>query len=103
MAVEQYTEKAQQAIAAAQSMARERDQQIIEPQHLLAALLSAREGIVVPLLEKAGANIAALGQAATDAVGRLPVVRGGAGQHLGQLTREVLETAGREAERMGDE
>lgn len=32
MAVEQYTEKAQQAIAAAQSMARERDQQIIEPQ-----------------------------------------------------------------------
>ncbi len=103
MAVDQYTTKSQEALAGAQSLAREREQQIIEPQHLLVALLDAREGIVGPLLEKAGADVASLHAVAQGSIDRLPVVRGASQQHLGQALRQVLEHAGAEAERLGDE
>ncbi len=103
MAVDQYTVRAQEAIAAAQTLAQEREQQIIEPAHLLVALLDAREGIVAPLLERAGAEITALRAEAVTAVERLPVVRGASQQHISQSMRDVLKRAGREAERLGDE
>ncbi len=103
MAVEQYTVRAQEAIAAAQTSAEARQQQIIEPAHLLVALLDAREGIVEPLLDKAGADVAALRTAANAAVDRLPVVRGASQQHASAAFRDVVNYAGREAERLGDE
>jgi ATP-dependent Clp protease ATP-binding subunit ClpB len=103
MAVDQYTVRAQEAIAAAQALAQEREQQIIEPAHLLVSLLDAREGIVAPLLERAGAEITALRAEALTAVERLPVVRGASQQHISQSMRDVLKRAGREAERLGDE
>ncbi len=103
MAVEQYTQKAQEAIAQAQRSAEERGQQIIEPAHLALALLEAREGIVGPLLDRAGADTAALRTQIQGEVDRLPVVRGASQRHLSQSMRGVLEHAGREAERLGDE
>ena len=103
MAVEQYTVRAQEAIAAAQTSAEAREQQIIEPAHLLVALLDARGGIVEPLLDKAGADVVALRTAANAAVDRLPVVRGASQQHASAAFRDVVNNAGREAERLGDE
>ena len=103
MAVEQYTVRAQEAIAAAQKSAESREQQIIEPAHLLVALLDAREGIVEPLLDKAGADTTALRVAADALVERLPVVRGASQQHASPAFRNVVNHAGREAERLGDE
>jgi ATP-dependent Clp protease ATP-binding subunit ClpB len=103
MAVDQYTVRAQEAIAAAQALAQEREQQIIEPAHLLAALLDAHEGIVTPLLEAAGADTTALRAEAVAATERLPVVRGASQQHISQVMRDVLKRAGREAERLNDE
>ncbi len=104
MAVEQYTVKAQEAIAGAQSLAQAREQQIVEPAHLLVALLDAREGIVGPLLERAGvADLDALRANAQAAVERLPVVRGASQQHVSAGLRDVLLRAGKEAERLGDE
>ncbi len=103
MAVEQYTVRAQEAIAAAQKSAESRQQQIIEPAHLLVALLDAREGIVEPLLDKAGADTTALRVAADALVERLPVVRGASQQHASPAFRDVVNRAGSEAERLGDE
>jgi len=103
VAVDQYTVRAQEAIAAAQALAQEREQQIIEPAHLLVALLNAREGIVSPLLERAGADVTALRAEALAAVERLPVVRGASQQHISQSMRDVLKRAGRDAERLNDE
>jgi ATP-dependent Clp protease ATP-binding subunit ClpB len=103
MAIDQYTVRAQEAIAGAQTLAQRREQQIIEPAHLLVALLDAREGIVGPLLEKAGADLTALRSTANAVVDRLPVVRGAGQQHASSAFRDVLQHAGREAERLGDE
>ncbi|HJZ62208.1 MAG TPA: ATP-dependent chaperone ClpB [Miltoncostaeaceae bacterium] len=103
MPIDQYTVKAQEALAAAQAAAESRDQQVIEPEHLLAALLDQPEGVVGPVLERAGADAARLKADADAAVARRPVVRGASQRTISQELRDVLVAAGAEAERLGDE
>ena len=54
MRMDKLTTKFQQALADAQSLAVGRDNQYIEPVHLMAALLDQQGGTARPLLEKAG-------------------------------------------------
>ena len=54
MRLDKLTVKSQEAIARAQSIARERQHQGIGPAHMLAALLEQKEGVVAPVLEKLG-------------------------------------------------
>ncbi|HEV8439881.1 MAG TPA: Clp protease N-terminal domain-containing protein, partial [Methylomirabilota bacterium] len=56
MRLDKFTVKAQEALQAAQSLADQRDHQAVEPEHLLAALVQQREGVVGPLLGKLGAR-----------------------------------------------
>ncbi len=104
MAVDKPTERAQEALAGAVRQAQDRNNQLVEPEHLLLALLAQREGIVGPLLEKAGAGIDAIGAAVEREVAKRPQVRGAEGnEQLSPAFRRVLRRAGDEAERMGDE
>ncbi|MGD9695983.1 MAG: ATP-dependent chaperone ClpB [Thermoleophilia bacterium] len=104
MAIDTPTERAQEAIAASARIAEERGNQIIEPEHLLAALLDAREGIVEPVLQRAGADTAALRAAARAAVERRPQVTGAnSAPQLSPAYRAVLRRAGQEAERLNDQ
>ncbi|MCC6829728.1 MAG: ATP-dependent chaperone ClpB [Thermoleophilia bacterium] len=104
MAVDKPTERAQEALAGAVRAAQDRNHQLVEPEHLLLALLAQREGIVEPLIEKAGANIDAIRAAAERQVAKRPEVRGAEGnEQLSPAFRRVLRRAGDEAERMGDE
>ncbi|MBM2841031.1 MAG: clpB [Bacteroidetes bacterium] len=52
-----FTIKSQEAVQNAQEIASSYGNQLIEPEHLLAALIQDSEGIVVPILQKVGANI----------------------------------------------
>jgi ATP-dependent Clp protease ATP-binding subunit ClpB len=74
MRLDKLTIKAQEALAAAQGIAEENGSQIVEPLHLLKALLDQAEGIVRPILGKVGADVAGLGTQVDDAVKRLPPV-----------------------------
>ncbi len=104
MAVDRPTEKAREAIEASARIAGEYGNQIVEPEHLLLALLDAREGVVEPLLTRAGADPTLLRRAVVEAVERRPKVSGaGLGAQLSNAFRSVLAAAGREAEAMGDE
>ncbi|MFN8110754.1 MAG: Clp protease N-terminal domain-containing protein, partial [Thermoleophilia bacterium] len=104
MAVDRPTERAQQAIAGALRLAADRHQQQVEPEHLLLALLAEREGIVNPLLEKAGADLARVAAEADRAAARRPEVRGAdVDQQVSPALRRVLRRAGDEAESMGDQ
>ena len=60
MRMDKLTTKFQAALADAQSLAVGRDNQYIEPVHLMAALLDQQGGTARPLLEKAGAQVAKL-------------------------------------------
>src|SRR5438270_3465362 len=103
MRMDKLTVKAQEAIQAAQGVADQHDHQALEPEHVLLALLQQREGVVGPLLAKLGARAETVQQQLETELARLPKVRGGGGQYVGERLRATLERAQREAERLKDE
>ena len=101
MNLNQFTQKSVEVVQAAQQMASARQNQQIEQEHLLLALLEQKEGLIPQLMQKAGVEPAALRQKLTAAVERLPQVSGsGAGQMY--LSRD-LEQAMNEAEKIARE
>ncbi len=100
-----FTIKSQVAVQNAQEIASSYGNQAIEPEHLLAALIQDSEGIVVPILQKVGANVNFIKIKINEALERLPKVQGaGVGnQHLSPALVQLFETAQKEAEQLKDE
>ena len=88
MNIEKFTTKFQQAIAEAQSLAIGKDNQFIEPVHLLSALLNQQDGSVAPILTASGVNVAALRNELNNELTKLPQVSGNGGDV--QLSRQLL-------------
>src|SRR6058998_798202 len=103
MRMDKFTVKAQEALQAAQSLADQHSHQAIEPEHLLRALLEQREGVVGPVLAKLGARPDAILREVNATLERAPKVQGASGQYLGERTRQALERAQAEAQRLRDE
>jgi ATP-dependent Clp protease ATP-binding subunit ClpB len=104
MRFEKFTTKLQEALAEAQSAALGADNQYIEPQHLLLALLSQPDGGISGLISKAGGNPQVLRKALADAVGRLPKVEGTPGEvHISRELSQLLNVADKEAQKRGDQ
>src|SRR5438128_3470139 len=104
MRFEKFTTKLQEALAEAQSMALGKDQQYIEPEHALAALLNQEDGGIAGLVSKAGGNPALLKKNLADAIARLPVVEGEPGEVLmGRDLANLLNVADKEAQKRGDQ
>jgi ATP-dependent Clp protease ATP-binding subunit ClpB len=102
--IDKLTIKSQAALQEAQRQADARHHQTIEPEHVLLALLSDPEGVVLPLLHAAGANPAQLRSRVADALDRMPkVYTQGDEIRISAATGRVLETAAREAETLTDE
>jgi ATP-dependent Clp protease ATP-binding subunit ClpB len=102
----QFTHKAQDAILAAQDLAREMGQQQIDALHLLYSLLSQEGSIVLNLLERIGVDIEALKRKTRIYLERIPTIV--TPQTFGQfyLTQDmakVLDVARQEMRKMGDE
>ncbi|MGG4610474.1 ATP-dependent chaperone ClpB [Providencia sp. Me31A] len=79
MRLDRLTNKFQQALADAQSLALGRENQFIEPIHLLSALFNQEGGTVRPLLTTLGVNAVQFQQKIEDTLARLPQVQGVAG------------------------
>ncbi len=60
MQPDRFTVKSQEAVAAAQALAAERKNSEVTPAHLLVALLRQEDGLVVPILQKLGADAGAI-------------------------------------------
>jgi ATP-dependent Clp protease ATP-binding subunit ClpB len=107
MDVNRLTEKAQEALRQAQSLAQRQSHPQIEAEHLALALLTQDGGVAPRIVEKAGASPAALASRLQQALGRLPRVSGpgaGPGQvYVSPRVNEVLNAAEAEAQRMKDE
>ena len=103
MRIDKLTTAFQQALAEAQTLAVTRDNPYFEPAHLLAAMLAQPEGPKA-LLDRAGANTAALKTAMDTAINGLPQVQG-QGQVV-QPSRDLvalLQAAEKEAGKRGDQ
>ena len=105
MNLNKLTIKSQEALEGAQSIASEYQNQAIEPEHLLLALLRDEEGIPASILKKAGANIDYIRSKAEESVKKFPKISGGgtASQYLSQPLARLLDSAEKEASQMKDE
>jgi ATP-dependent Clp protease ATP-binding subunit ClpB len=105
MNIERFTQKAQEALAGAQSQASKRNHQQIEPEHLLAYLLEQTDGLIPNLLE--GMQISPSGVRATVEahLRTIPQVSGdGGGQvYISQRMNRILNAAEEEAKRFKDD
>ncbi len=98
------TLKVQEAVQAANELASRHGNTELLPVHLLAALLSDREGIVAPVLAKIGIKPEALLAETGRELERLPKVSGGAYQaSMSQALTRVLDQAFQEASNFKDE
>jgi ATP-dependent Clp protease ATP-binding subunit ClpB len=104
MRFDKFTTKLQQALSDAQGLAVGADNQFIEPQHLLLALLGDADSGAGSLLARAGGNVHALKTALTDAVARLPKVEGTGGEvQVGRDLANLLNLTDKEAQKRGDQ
>ena len=104
MRIDKFTTKFQQALADAQSLAIGNDQQFIEPQHLLLALLQQDDGGTASLLARAGVNVPGLKRDLEQALTRLPKVEGHGGDvSVGRDLNNLLNLTDKEAQRRGDQ
>jgi ATP-dependent Clp protease ATP-binding subunit ClpB len=97
------TLKGQEALQAAQSHAQEKENPQVSPEHLLWALIEQKEGIVLPILQKLGANLQKLAQDLADLVARLPKVQGQPEMYISPALNRTLEDAFKEADQFKDE
>jgi ATP-dependent Clp protease ATP-binding subunit ClpB len=104
MRLDKLTTKFQQALSDAQSLAIGHDQQMIEPQHLLLALLQQDDGGSSSLLSHAGVNVPPLKAALDQAIDRLPKVEGHGGEvQIGRDLTNLLNLTDKEAQKRGDQ
>src|SRR3989441_492469 len=100
---ERLTVKATEALQQAGASARSRGNPVVNDAHLFHALLTQEEGIVVPLLQKAGLNVTQLAADTEREIERFPKQSGAAAEPT--LSREVSQAFDRaeaEAKALGD-
>ncbi len=104
MNLEKYTQKSQESIYAAQSIARDYNHQAIEPAHLLLALLRQEDSVVPAIVTRVAGSVLALREEVQNELERRPRVYGSGGEiGLARPTVDALEAAERYAKGMQDE
>src|SRR3954452_10062684 len=102
MKLDRYTEKAQEAIIAAQRLATEAESPVLDAEHVLAALLADPEGIPAAILSQLKADPTALAAELGAVLSRRARVRGSS-LSLDARARQLIERADDEAKRLNDE
>ncbi|WP_456953679.1 ATP-dependent chaperone ClpB [Lysobacter sp. HA35] len=101
--MDKLTSRFQQALGDAQSLAVARDHSVLEPAHLMTALLDQQGGSTRPLLSQAGVNVAALRERLGEALDKLPKVSGQAGNiSVGNDLARLLNVTDKLASQGGD-
>ncbi|MCX7188426.1 MAG: ATP-dependent chaperone ClpB [Proteobacteria bacterium] len=104
MRFDKLTTKLQQALSDAQSLAVGSDNQFIEPQHLLLALLNDVDSGAAALISRAGGSASPLKAALTQSVTRLTKVEGHGGEvQIGRDLANTLNIADKRAQKRGDQ
>ncbi|MDR0788169.1 MAG: ATP-dependent chaperone ClpB [Gemmatimonadota bacterium] len=101
---ERFTVKSAEVVQQAANDARQAGNPAVEDLHLLGALLSQEEGIVVPMLQKVGVNVSRLRDELKAALAKLPKQYGSGGQPgISRELTEILDDAEALARELNDE
>jgi ATP-dependent Clp protease ATP-binding subunit ClpB len=105
MNLEKYTQKAQEAVLQAQTLAGDHNHQLIEPIHILLALLQQKDGVVSALVTKiSGSTAGIIADLKKDLDSRPKVTGPGSGEvSLSRTSADILSAAERFARGMQDD
>jgi ATP-dependent Clp protease ATP-binding subunit ClpB len=104
MRLDRFTEKSQEALQAAQELAESMQQQAIEPEHLLLALLDQPESLVRPVLQKLEARPDEIAARLREELEKKPKVTGAAERaFVSSELKKVVDEAWSEMQRLKDE
>ena len=104
MTLENYTKKSVEAIELTQKLADRYGQLELQTEHLLYALLSIEDSLIVKILTKQGVDVSGLTREAEGMVSGLPRVSGASQDpYIGNDLRKTLGNAEDEAKKMGDQ
>src|SRR5437868_6080321 len=102
MRFDRFTIRGQEAVQEAIGIAEKNQNQQVEPEHLLAAMLQQAEGVVRPILGKIGVSVQTILTETEAAIAKFSQVSGGQ-QYFSSRTNTIFQEAQKEAERMQDE
>ncbi len=102
MQLDRFTEKAQEAIVAAQQLAERAQSPVLDAEHLLAALVDPDDGIPAETLRRLGVDLAAFRGEIAAILARRARIQGGQ-LTLDARAKKIIERAMEEARRLGDE
>src|SRR3954467_11758418 len=103
MNLQKTTEKAQEAILAAQQLADREGHPEITPEHVLLTLIEQQGGIVPEILRKLNTDPTTIATAVGGEGGKLPSARGGSEPGASSRLRAIMAAAGAEADRLKDD
>ena len=103
MDYEHFTLKTQDALQNASALAQKNDHSEIGLEHLLSALLSQQDGIVVPVIERVGVDVQSLQKQVDDLLDTYPKVTGNAQMTLSNEVQKVLAKAENEMSKLKDQ
>jgi ATP-dependent Clp protease ATP-binding subunit ClpB len=102
MRFDRFTIRGQEAVQAAIGVAETNQNQQVEPEHILAAMLEQKEGVLKPILGKIGVNTSTIATEIQAAIDKMPKVTGGQ-QYFSSRTNTIFQDVQKEAEKMQDE
>ena len=103
MQFDKFTLKAQEALATAQQIAMAKSNTVLSSLHLLNALLSDDNGVVIMILKRIGINITRIKEMTESEIGHLATGSSG-GQFLPEpALNQIVLDAQNKADKMGDE
>ena len=100
MRLDKLTVKSQEAVQDAVELARKRNHQALEPEHLTLALLKQDDGVVRPLLQKVGANVDHVAKQLEAELAKFPQVTGAAQPYASNALNDVLQKSFDEADKL---
>jgi len=103
MKLDKLTVKSQELLQSAHELAGRKNHPAIEPVHFIKGMLEDKQGVVVSILQKIGADMAALTADVDQALEKQPQLTGASDIYLSKDSRQVLETAFKEADKMKDQ
>ena len=103
MNISKFTQKSQEAIAAAEKLAVQNGNQQIDEEHLLVALLNISDSLIASLVAKMGIQKEAFVNEADGLIQKLPKVSGGGQEYVSADLNRALNGAEDEAKAMGDD
>ncbi len=103
MRFDRFTIKAQDVFADAQDITQDNNQQQLDVEHLLLALINQKEGLTLQILQRLGANVPGIISRLEEEIGKVPKV-GGAGQlYMSPRVNTIVDAAFEEMKQLKDE